>query len=111
MLLRLLRERAFSGPLSSSFARLLELPGDRAQVVEQNEQIANERLLERIAHEIIAVADQFLMKRIEQFLVNGFALPDRRELLLDFLEMQSTRISERPIPPRLRPAGRANGSR
>ena len=46
MLVRLLRERAFSGRLSSSFAAVLELSGKRAQIVEQNEQIPNERLLE-----------------------------------------------------------------
>jgi hypothetical protein len=32
------------------------------------------------------------MKRIEQFLVNGLALPDRRKLILDFLEMNRLEI-------------------
>ena len=46
MLVRLLRERAFSGRALVFVRRLLELPGQRAQIVEQDEQIPNERLLQ-----------------------------------------------------------------
>src|SRR5262249_46188908 len=51
-------------------------------IVEIN-QIVNERLLERFVQKIVAILQQFGVKRIEQLLVHTFGVANQRQLLVD----------------------------
>ena len=73
-------------------SRFLELRGHAAQIIKQDEQIANKRFLQRVAHEVVPVTNRFLMQRIEQFLVDGFVVADGRELLVELLESCGKKI-------------------
>ena len=68
---RLSRQCESSGPPSSLSDGRSELSRARsAQIVKQDHEIANERLLQRLAQKIIAIAQQFVVKGIEETLVD-----------------------------------------
>ena len=50
--------------------RSLGLGGNCAQIIKQDEQVANERLLQRFPNQVVAITRQFAVERIKQALVN-----------------------------------------
>src|SRR5262245_12855096 len=64
-----------------------KLTGQTGQIIEQMNQIVNERFLKRFMHKIIAIFQEFIVQGVEQPLIHTLTIPDGSKLVFDVSEM------------------------